>query len=93
MTGNTVDGQLLIDRAFGSSQPVWIINDYQTESQKMEQRGFVDICKGIIGMVRNPLAHEPKLYWEMDKRDAADVLSTLSMIHRKIDKARMPPRV
>lgn len=92
-TGNTIDGQQLIDRAFGGSDPVWVINDYLIESHKMEQTGFVNICKGVIGMFRNPLAHELKIYWHMDRRDAADMLSTLSVLHRRLDKAKMRPRV
>ncbi len=36
--------------------------------------------------VRNPLAHEPKLLWQGEE-DAADYLSLISLLHRKLDGA------
>jgi uncharacterized protein (TIGR02391 family) len=90
LTGNDIDGQQLIDRAFGGDLPAWVINDFACESQRMEQKGFVGVCKGIIAMFRNPLAHEPRAYWHMTEQDAADVLSFLSLIHRRLDRMRMP---
>ncbi|QEK11661.1 hypothetical protein FQB35_04400 [Crassaminicella thermophila] len=37
-------------------------------------------------MFRTPLAHEAKVKWYIDKNDAIDLLTTLSFIHRKLDK-------
>ncbi|MEQ1767577.1 MAG: TIGR02391 family protein [Methylotenera sp.] len=91
-TGHDVDGQELIDRVFGGNEPMWVINDFACESHRMEQKGFMGVCKGMIGMFRNPLAHEPRAYWHMSEQDAADALSFLSLIHRRLDNMRMPPR-
>ncbi|WP_408625489.1 TIGR02391 family protein [Crassaminicella thermophila] len=41
---------------------------------------------GIFNMFRTPLAHEAKVKWYIDKNDAIDLLTTLSFIHRKLDK-------
>jgi uncharacterized protein (TIGR02391 family) len=43
-------------------------------------------------MFRNPAAHEAKIFWEMTKEDAEDLLSLVSLIHRRIDAAYMPAR-
>jgi uncharacterized protein (TIGR02391 family) len=86
------DGALLVDQAFGSSEPSWIINPYQALSERKEQAGFCNLLKGIFGMFRNPTAHEARIHWFMEREDAADLLSILSLAHRRIDKATMRKR-
>lgn len=92
-TGLIDDGNVLFDHVFGGDIPMLIINGFQTMSEKSEQKGFVNLLKGTYGTFRNPTAHAPRKDWEMKKEDAEDLLSLLSFIHRRIDKATMPPRV
>ena len=92
-TGLTYDGTVLIDRAFGGDTPMLAINSLQTESEKSEQRGFVNLVKGVFGMFRNVTAHEARIHWSMGKADAEDLLSLASLIHRRIDAAHRPVRV
>ena len=92
-TGLTDDGSILADRALGVSPPMLAINPLQTESQKSEQRGFLNLVKGVFGMFRNPTAHEARINWNMVHADAEDLLSTLSLIHRRLDASHMPSRV
>ncbi|EAX0039585.1 hypothetical protein TM70_22960, partial [Salmonella enterica] len=40
---------------------------------------------GLFGAVRNPLAHSPKKNWPMSELDALDILTLVSLIHRKLD--------
>lgn len=42
---------------------------------------------GLVGAVRNPLAHEPKMNWPMPELDALDILTLVPLIHRKLDGA------
>ena len=63
------------------------INPLRTETEKGEQRGFAGLLKGLYGTIRNPLGHEAKIEWEMTEQDALDILTTISLIHRKLDKA------
>jgi hypothetical protein len=35
--------------------------------------------------VGNPLAHAPKTNWPMSEQDALDILTLVSLIHRKLD--------
>ena len=92
-TGLTDDGAALADRALGGSPPMLAINPLQTESERSEQSGFLNLVKGVFGMFRNPTAHEAKINWNMVRADAEDLLSTLSLIHRRLDASHMPSRV
>ncbi len=49
-----------------------------------EHKGFAALIKGCFGAIRNPLAHEPKILWDGED-DAADYLTLISMLHRKLD--------
>ena len=92
-TGLPDDGASLVDLALSGTAPMLAINHLTTESARSEQKGFVNLVKGTFGMFRNPTAHEARILWQMDKADAEDLLSLASLIHRRLDKAVMPPRV
>jgi len=89
LTGRTTDGADLVHEAFGdrNGPPLLAINDYDTETLRMEQRGFISLLKGLYGTIRNPLAHDPRIEWEMNEQDALDILTMISLVHRKLDKA------
>jgi uncharacterized protein (TIGR02391 family) len=86
-TGLSDDGGLLVDKALAGDPPVLAINALKTDSERSEQRGFANLVKGIFGMFRNPAAHAARIHWRMEKRDAEDLLSVVSLIHRRIDVA------
>lgn len=81
------DGTKLIEYVF-SSNPVLIINGYQSQSEIDEHKGFSNILKGLCGMFRNPEAHEPKVSWEITEQDALEILSMISYCHRRLDKTQ-----
>lgn len=84
-TGLIEDGSALVDKAFSlNNGPLITINDLSTETKKSEHKGFVNLLKGVFGMFRNPIAHSPSIIWEMNEQDALDMLSTISLIHRKL---------
>lgn len=84
LSGVQADGAVLVDRVFSIERPVLAINTLQTETEKTEHKGFAALLKGCFAAVRNPLAHEPKILWEGED-DAADYLSLISLLHRKLD--------
>ena len=84
-TGLGDDGTILVDRALGGNPPMLVINGFNSESEKGEQRGFANLVKGVFGMFRNPTAHAPRINWAMNKADAEDLLSLASLIHRRLD--------
>jgi len=84
------DGAPLVDEAFGLARgPIIAINELRNQTEEGEQRGFSNLLKGLFGMVRNPLAHNAKIEWEMSEQDALDILTTLSLVHRKLDSAKI----
>jgi uncharacterized protein (TIGR02391 family) len=62
LSGLTGDGAQLVDRALGLGQsgvPVLAINSLSTDTDKDEQKGLANLIKGLSGMFRNPVAHDP----------------------------------
>lgn len=90
MTGLTSDGADLARQAFELGKavtPLFAINGLDTETLQGEQRGFVSLLIGLYGTIRNPLAHNPKIEWEMTEQDALDMMTMISLVHRKLDRA------
>lgn len=90
LTDHPGDGAPLVQAAFGGAHPAIAINNLKTDSEKSEQSGFLNLLIGIFGTVRNPLAHNPKLDWAMNEHDALDILTLVSLVHRKIDQRTRP---
>ncbi len=88
ISGLSTDGAELVNTAFSVKAPLISINPLSTETEISEQKGFSNILVGLFGAVRNPTAHAPKTMWEITEQDALDVLSMVSYIHRKLDKAK-----
>lgn len=78
------DGAALVDHVFSTRQPLLAFNSLRTDTEKSQHRGFAALLKGCFSAVRNPLAHEPKVLWEGED-DAADYLTLVSLLHRKLD--------
>jgi uncharacterized protein (TIGR02391 family) len=91
-TGLSSDGAVLVDQALVGDPPLVCINAWRTDTDRSEQRGFVNLVKGIFGMFRNTTAHAPKINWAVDKSAAEEALSLVSLVHRRLDVASMPPR-
>lgn len=90
MSGETdEDGPKLVEAVLEGSDPLILLNDRANRSQRDEQRGVALLMKGMFAAFRNPAAHEPKIVWTMTEQDALDVLGTLSMVHRRLDAARL----
>lgn len=93
MSGLTSDGAELVTKVFSLQNPILAINPLATESERSEQKGFTNLLVGLFGAVRNPLAHSPKTNWPMSEQDALDILTMVSLLHRKLDctkKAHSP---
>ncbi len=86
-SGCTKDGTALVDEVFSRKDPVLAFNALETETEKSEQSGFAALLKGCFTAIRNPHAHTPKIHWEGED-NAADYLTLVSLLHRKIDDCR-----
>ena len=91
LSGLQSDGAELVQQAFGQAQsaPLLAINPLVTETDKGEQRRFLNLLVGLFGTIRNPLGYHPKIEWEMSEQDALDILIMASLIHRKLDRRRI----
>lgn len=85
ISGYYDDGANLVDYTLLGDTPRFVINDYKTQSQKSEQKGFGNLLKGLYSTFRNPTAHEAKITWELSEADALDVLCMISYVHRKLE--------
>jgi uncharacterized protein (TIGR02391 family) len=86
LSGLTGDGVDLVNKAFAGQHPVLALGPLTSESEKSEQKGFANLLIGLFGAVRNPLTHAPKTTWPMSEQDALDILTLVSLIHRKLDR-------
>lgn len=84
----TYDGQNLMEKVFKDDEPILIINNFISKSEKDEHRGFRNLLIGIVAMFRNPASHELKVEWNMSEQDALDILAMISYCHRRLDKAQ-----
>lgn len=64
------DGAALVQDTLFGTPPLLIINDFITESEQSEQKGFANFLIGIFGMFRNTTAHSPKIKWAVNEEDA-----------------------
>ncbi|GEN66261.1 TIGR02391 family protein [Chryseobacterium rhizosphaerae] len=87
MTGLHTDGSALADTVFSTSSPLVRINNMLTPTDRSEHLGLCYLIKGIFGMIRNSTAHEPKITFVITEEEALDTLTTISLIHKKLDKA------
>jgi len=80
MTGLAGDGQILYDQVFGTNQiaPMLLINDYRTDSDKSEHKGFKNLLIGIHGHYRNPRAHRTRYGTTEQLIDFYDLFGLLS---------------
>lgn len=88
-TGLVSDGALLVDEAFGlgGGIPRLAFNSLRTDSERSEHTGLMNLIKGLFGAFRNTTAHAPKILWPITEQDALDILTTISLIHRRLDAA------
>lgn len=87
LSGVNKDGIRLIEEVF-STNPILIINNYLSDSEKDELSGFCNLLKGLCGMFRNTEAHEPKVSWTITEQDALEILGVISYCHRRLDSVQ-----
>ena len=80
-----LDGDSLMRAAFSPNNPVLRLNRLKSQSEKDEQRGYMELYAGAIGGVRNPRAHEHLL--EDTPEDALELLGITNHLMRKLEKS------
>jgi len=93
-TGLTLDGNGLVEEACGFEKrrpPLLAFNTLSTPQEESEHRGLASLVKGLFSAFRNPTAHAPRIHWPISEQDALDVLTLVSLIHRRLDNALVYP--
>ncbi len=85
-SGLNLDGDSLMNQAFGcdSRTPIIQFNSLQTEAERDEQKGFMFLYKGIVGL-RNSKAHSNRLF--NDPSRAHEYLALASLLMRVLEIA------
>jgi uncharacterized protein (TIGR02391 family) len=94
LTGLTHDGAALVERALGRSSeslPMLALNRLETRTDQSEHDGYANILRGLFGAFRNTTAHRPKVSWPISEQDALDMMTTASLLHRRLDEAVLVP--
>lgn len=94
-TGLTTDGGELASAAFALGKvgmPYLAFNSLTTATETSEQSGLMNLFIGMFGTFRNTTAHGAKIHWKIDEQDAVDLLTLVSMLHRRLDASYRTPR-
>ncbi len=92
MTGLIGDGARVVTDALSlgkSGTPLLAINLGTTESERDEQTGFANLLIGLFGMYRNPVAHDPRALRLVRDDELLELLTMLSTVHRRLDRAHL----
>lgn len=84
------DGAGLVDAVLSLGKagvPLIAINSLASQTDRDEQTGFANLIKGLSGMFRNPVAHDPRLLRGVSDEQLLELVTTLSMVHRRLDTA------
>ena len=82
-----IDGERLISHVFSLDNPILILSELQSESGKNDQKGFMQIFKGVYQGVRNPKAHS--LTNDLTPMKAAQYLIFSSLLARRVEEAKI----
>lgn len=92
LTGLNSDGAELVDQALSKQNPYLVWNTLLTPSEQSVHTGISMMLKGIFSYYRNPTAHEPRILKGITEAEALEALTTISLLHRKLDEAQRTSR-
>lgn len=85
-SGLSADGQDLMNQAFSPKTPALKVNKLKTDSEKNQQLGYMLSLGGCMTGIRNPRAHEHKLW---DSPDIAlEMLTWANHLMRVVGEAK-----
>ncbi len=90
-SGLPLDGDPLMNQAFGCDGrvPIIQVNDLRTGADRDEQRGFLHLFKGVVGL-RNLKAHSNRLF--NDPARAHEYLALSSLLLRILEMSSVNPQ-
>lgn len=91
ISGLKSDGSELFQNAFATKDPYIVLNMLATDSEKNEYNGLKELLISLFHLVRNPMAHTPKINWKQNENEALDILTIISFAHKYLDKCYKNP--
>lgn len=94
LSGRSGDGAKLVDAVLAPGSagvPAIAINSGVSVTDRDEQVGFANLVKGLNSMYRNPTAHDPRLRRSISDDELLELLTMLSMVHRRLDASTVKP--
>lgn len=85
ITGLTTDGGDLFQKAFSVKNPQLGFNMFSNESEISEFKGLGKLLEALFNLVRNPIAHTPKINWIINENDAFDIFTIISFASKYLD--------
>lgn len=82
-SGEPLDGDALIGKVMSPNAPILVLSDLDSESGRNDQKGFMQIYKGVYQGIRNPKAHS--LDHSLTAQKAAQYLVFSSLLARRIE--------
>ena len=67
------------------------MNRLESRTDQSEHDGYANMPRGFFGAFRNTTTHRPKVAWPIGDLDALDMMSTASLLHRRLDQAVIVP--
>ena len=92
LSGLHKDGGELFQEAFAITNPLIVFNKLESESEKSEHKGLRELLESIFHLVRNPVAHTPKIHWTTEEDKVLDVLTLISFAHKYLDECIQVPK-
>ena len=83
---NDLDGEDLMHHAFSEQDPLLVLSERRTLTQRDQHAGFRYLLAGMARFVRNVLTHDLKV--ELNEGEALEILAFLSLLRRTLDQAR-----
>lgn len=93
MSGLSSDGTELFQTAFSIKKPYIAYNSLRTSSEQNQQNGLKEMLCGVIHMVRNVTAHELRIRWDVNEKDAVEIMAQISYLHRLLDVCITVPQM
>jgi len=81
-----LDGSSLMKKAFSANNPLLMINSGESQSEKDEQLGYMEIFSGVMTGIRNPRAHEHD--WEDTQQRAMELITIADHLIERVRLAK-----
>ena len=87
--GTKEDGNKLVDIAFSTKDPHLALNDLSNQNEINQQKGFVEMLKGVVYFYRNVNAHSAKIQTNYSETGSLEALMIISFLRKRLDECKL----